>query len=249
VAKIELKEKLFMIFKRFKLLLLVIMTGSVLAVDSTNSNADSGDQTEDVAVTANSHDVIGDMLMQSISLIGIPYKWGGNTPQQGMDCSGFIRYVFKKSLGITLPRTAAEMARVGKRVELNDLEPGDLIFFNTRRGSNTHIGMYIGNNKFIQSPRTGETIQVTELTSFWRSKINGVKRIVQENLDDSGNTTVESYQDIVDEGLPVRSGYYVQRKVKHRKVISTSSHKYSVKKSTSSKKSTYKKTRHKKKRR
>ncbi|MCX8514973.1 MAG: C40 family peptidase, partial [Burkholderiales bacterium] len=236
----------FMIFKKLKLLLLVIMTSSVMAVDATNANGDN-DQTEAVAVNANSHDVIGDMLMQSINLIGIPYKWGGNTPQQGMDCSGFIRYVFKKSLGITLPRTAAEMARVGKRVELNDLEPGDLIFFNTRRGSNTHIGMYIGNNKFIQSPRTGETIQVTELTSSWRSKINGVKRIIQENLDDSGNTTIESYQDIVDEGLPVRSGYYVKRKVKHKKVMTSSSRKSAMKKSTRTKKSTTTKIRGKKK--
>lgn len=163
--------------------------------------------TTEVAVDAQSQDAIGNMLMQSISLIGIPYRWGGNTPQQGMDCSGFIRYVFKKSMGITLPRTAAEMARVGKRVSVDELEPGDLIFFNTKRGSNTHVGMYIGNNKFIQSPRTGENIQVTELTSSWRSKINGAKRIVQEDESDSGQTTLESYQEINDEGLPVRSGY------------------------------------------
>ena len=190
----------------WKKIVLIFCCGCILTTAYADNDDDTG-QTDKVAVNGNSQDAIGNMLLQSISLIGIPYRWGGNTPQQGMDCSGFIRYVFRKSLGITLPRTAAEMARVGKRVSVDQLEPGDLIFFNTKRGSNTHIGMYIGDNKFIQSPRTGETIQVTELTSSWRSKINGAKRIVQENETDDGQTTVESFQEVNDEALPVRSGY------------------------------------------
>jgi len=158
-------------------------------------NYDQGDRTV-VPVTANSKDAIGGMLLQSISLMGIPYRWGGNNPEEGMDCSGFIRYVFKKSLGIDLPRTAAEMSKVGKRVSINDLEPGDLLFFNTGRGSNTHLGMYIGDNKFIQSPRTGQDIQITKFDGYYRAHFNGAKRIVQENEDDDGNTTVVDYQDV-----------------------------------------------------
>lgn len=168
---------------------------------------DGTDSLVEVPVNGQSQDVIGNMLLQSISLMGIPYKWGGNTPQTGMDCSGFIRYVFQKSLGITLPRTAAEMAKVGKRVGLDELEPGDLLFFNTGRGSNTHVGMYIGNNKFIQSPRTGDNIKITEFNSYWRGRVNGAKRIVQENINDNGDTTVESYQTVNDEALPVKAGY------------------------------------------
>src|SRR3990167_8061104 len=81
-----------------------------------------------VAVPARkSKDGIGNMLMQSISLIGIPYRWGGNTPETGMDCSAFIRYVFKKSMGIDLPRTSAEISKLGKRIHIDQLEPGDLI--------------------------------------------------------------------------------------------------------------------------
>ena len=170
----------------------------------------TADVTENVPITGQSQDAIGNMLLQSISLMGIPYRWGGNTPETGMDCSGFIKYVFKKSLGITLPRTAAEMSRVGKRVSLDELEPGDLIFFTDRRGGRMiigHVGMYIGNNKFIQSPHTGDSIKISELNSSWRAKISGAKRIVQENDDGNGNTTVESYQDINDEALPVRAGY------------------------------------------
>lgn len=202
--------------------------------DNTVYEDDGTGQTDKVAVNQQSQDAIGNMLLQSISLIGIPYRWGGNTPQSGMDCSGFIRYVFKKSLGINLPRTASEMSRVGKRVSVDALEPGDLIFFNTKRGSNTHVGMYIGDNKFIQSPRTGDTIQVTELTSSWRSKINGAKRIVQEDEADDGSTTVESFQEINDEALPVRSGYSRRTvasnnsrhksRVKHSSSHSTKSH-------------------------
>lgn len=179
----------------------------VTSFAAADENDDDTAQTKEVAVGRDSQDMIGSMLLQSVSLIGIPYKWGGNTPQQGMDCSGFIRYVFKKSLGINLPRTASEMAKVGKRVSIDELEPGDLIFFNTKRGYNTHMGMYIGNNKFIQAPHTGADIQVTELNSAWRAKINGAKRIVQEDEDDNGKTVVQSYQEINDQGLPVRYGY------------------------------------------
>ena len=171
---------------------------------------DGTDDTEEVAITGQSQDAIGNMLLQSISLMGIPYRWGGNTPQTGMDCSGFIRYVFQKSLGITLPRTAAEMAKVGKRISLDELEPGDLVFFSERRGGKMiigHVGMYIGNNKFIQSPHTGDSIKISELNSSWRSKISGAKRIVQENQNDKGETTLESYQDVNNEALPVKSGY------------------------------------------
>lgn len=178
------------------------------------SGVQSDDNSDNTTkVNATSSDAIGNMLLQSVSLMGIAYKWGGNTPDTGMDCSGFVKYVFKKSLGINLPRTAAEMAKVGKKVSPDDLEPGDLMFFNTRRGSNTHIGIYLGNNKFIQSPRTGETIKITEFDGWWRQHFNGAKRVVQENVDDGGNTTIENYQDIHDEALP--GGYRGSHKGKH----------------------------------
>ncbi|MBX9599049.1 MAG: C40 family peptidase [Burkholderiales bacterium] len=170
-----------------------------------NENISNGNSknTQPATTTKQSQDAISNMLLQSVSLMGIAYKWGGNTPDTGMDCSGFVRYVFKKSLGINLPRTAAEMAKVGKRVNINELQPGDLIFFKTMGGSRiSHIGMYLGNNKFIQSPRTGENIQITDLSGYWVKHYVGAKRVVQENSDDSGNSTLENYQDIRDEALP-----------------------------------------------
>lgn len=143
------------------------------------------------ALHPDSNDKIGNMLLQSVSLIGIPYKWGGNTPATGLDCSGFIRYIFKKSLGITLPRTANEIARLGKSVPLNQLEPGDLLFFNINGGRRiSHIGMYLGQNKFIQSPSTGKKIQITELNDYFKGKFIVAKRMVQEESSSSDGPPV-----------------------------------------------------------
>lgn len=210
-----------------KKILLNILFGALFLFSAYNANA-APEESDPISAISNAHsnssevvstnddkqkslspsqkqsqDAIGNMLLQSVSLMGIAYKWGGNTPDTGMDCSGFVRYVFSKSLGITLPRTAGEMAKVGKRISINNLQPGDLIFFNTSRGSNTHIGIYLGGNKFIQSPRTGENIQITDLSGYWIKHFNGAKRVVQENLDSDGNQNLEDYQDVHDEALPV----------------------------------------------
>ena len=197
----ENKEPSFSAAKFIKLGIITLLATHLVYADTRGSG--NVDEDDTIVVLVNkSRDGIGNMLMQSISLIGVPYRWGGNTPETGMDCSAFIRYVFKKSLGIDLPRTSAEISRRGKRIHISQLEPGDLIFFNTRRGANTHLGMYIGDNKFIQAPRTGQNIQITELAGYYRSNYNGAKRIVQENEDEAGRTTIESYHEINNEALP-----------------------------------------------
>lgn len=201
-------------------LLRLFLLSAVLFISMPAFAYDESDETIEIK-PASSKDAVGNMLFQALSLMGIPYKWGGNTPDTGMDCSGFIRYVFKKSLGITLPRTAREMARLGKRIKLKDLEPGDLLFFNTMGYSNSHMGMYIGNNQFIQSQRTGDTIKITKFDAYWRSKFNGAKRIVQENEDDNGDTIIENYQYVEDEALPQ---YYKHKKNSHVR------HRHSVRK-------------------
>ena len=218
--------------------------------DNSSSNANvtkpaRNSQNNNNTQSQQSQDAISNMLLQSVSLMGIAYKWGGNTPDTGMDCSGFVRYVFNKSLGINLPRTAAEMAKVGKRVSIDQLQPGDLIFFNSSRGSNTHIGIYLGGNKFIQSPRTGETIQITDLSGYWVKHFNGAKRIVQETQDDSGNSEVQSFQNVHDQALPVaarasgkRHGRSGSRNRASSKANKSSQRKNGVHKSSKSSKST-----------
>nr|WP_307835890.1 C40 family peptidase [Chromobacterium sp. ASV5] len=140
---------------------------------------------------------MGDLLLQAMSLLGVAYRFGGNTPDDGLDCSGFIRYVFQKSLRVNLPRTAAEMARVGKSVGRGELMPGDLVFFNTRGFSYSHVGIYMGNNKFIHAPRTGKNIEVANLSqSYWTARYNGARRVnrstAQQAADTSGDVAVKS---------------------------------------------------------
>lgn len=123
-------------------------------------------------------EAVGDLLLQAMSLLGVAYRFGGSTPSAGLDCSGFIQYVFKKSLRVNLPRTAAEMAHAGKPVEKSELAPGDLVFFNTRGFQYSHVGIYMGSGKFIHSPRTGKSVEVSNMgQGYWTSRYNGARRV------------------------------------------------------------------------
>src|ERR1700736_4049522 len=120
----------------------------------------------------------GDVVVGALNMIGVRYRWGGNTPDSGLDCSGFVRYVFQDTLGMALPRRAEEMSRVGEKVRMSELKPGDLVFFNTMRRTFSHVGIYIGDNKFVHSPSTGSTIRVDELdSSYWEKRFQGGRRI------------------------------------------------------------------------
>ena len=114
----------------------------------------------------------------ALDLIGIRYKWGGNTPETGLDCSGLVRYVFQQVTGVTLPRTAKDISRLGTDVALADLQPGDLVFFNTRRFAFSHVGIYLGNNQFVHAPRRGREVEVATLDSgFWQRRFDGARRM------------------------------------------------------------------------
>jgi cell wall-associated NlpC family hydrolase len=121
----------------------------------------------------------GDVVVGALNMIGVRYRWGGDTPDSGLDCSGFVRYVFQDTLGMKLPRRAAEMSQVGERVKMSELKPGDLVFFNTMRRTISHVGIYIGDNKFVHSPSTGSTIRVDELDDggYWEKRFRGARRI------------------------------------------------------------------------
>jgi cell wall-associated NlpC family hydrolase len=115
----------------------------------------------------------------ALSLIGVDYKFGGNTPEQGLDCSGFVRYVFQHATGINLPRTSREQATVGKSVEKDELQPGDLVFFNTRRLQFSHVGVYLGENRFVHSPSKGGAVEVVEMdNNYWKKVFNGARRVI-----------------------------------------------------------------------
>jgi cell wall-associated NlpC family hydrolase len=120
----------------------------------------------------------GDVVVGALNMIGVRYRWGGSSPDSGLDCSGFVRYVFQDTLGMALPRRAEEMSRVGEKVRMADLKPGDLVFFNTMRRTFSHVGIYIGGNKFVHSPSTGSTIRVDDLDdNYWEKRFTGARRI------------------------------------------------------------------------
>ncbi|KWF23783.1 C40 family peptidase [Burkholderia pseudomultivorans] len=120
----------------------------------------------------------GDVVVSALNMIGVRYRWGGNSPDSGLDCSGFVRYVFQDTLGMSLPRRAEEMSRVGEKVSMSNLKPGDLVFFNTMRRTFSHVGIYIGDNKFVHSPSTGSTVRVDDLDNgYWEKRFTGARRI------------------------------------------------------------------------
>jgi cell wall-associated NlpC family hydrolase len=115
----------------------------------------------------------------ALSLVGIGYRLGGDSPDRGLDCSGLIRYVFQQVTGVTLPRTAQELSRIGAKVRADDLAPGDLVFFNTRRLAFSHVGIYLGNDRFIHAPSRGGEVGVATLSSnYWQKRYNGARRLV-----------------------------------------------------------------------
>ena len=127
--------------------------------------------------SSGSQDEAGDLIMNAMSLIGLSYRFGGNSPTQGLDCSGFMQYIFKRSMGITLPRTSAEMATVGQQVDRANLKPGDMVFFGGG-GRVSHVGMYIGKDRFIHAPRTGRDIEITSMNgTYWKNRYITARRV------------------------------------------------------------------------
>lgn len=119
-----------------------------------------------------------EIVMTAMTLIGTDYRFGGNTVDTGFDCSGLVRYVFKEAWGKILPRTAAGMSRLGQAVTQDELKPGDLVFYNTRRRRNSHVGIYLGDNKFIHAPSTGKKVRIEDMSlAYWKARFNGARRL------------------------------------------------------------------------
>lgn len=114
---------------------------------------------------------------EALAFVGTPYARGGESPRRGFDCSGLVVYVYR-SLGIALPRRVAELRSVGRPVRLQDLEPGDLVFYNTRHRPYSHVGIYVGHGRFVHAPRPGARVRVEAIgKNYWRARFNGARRI------------------------------------------------------------------------
>ena len=119
-----------------------------------------------------------DLISTAMGFLGVPYRRGGTDSQTGFDCSGFVVALYKESLGLVLPRTAAEQANSTQSIDVADLQPGDLVFFNTMRRTFSHVGVYVGDGKFIHAPRTGAQVRVEDMgVSYWQTRFNGARRV------------------------------------------------------------------------
>jgi cell wall-associated NlpC family hydrolase len=116
------------------------------------------------------------------SLIGVPYKFGGDSPGTGFDCSGFVNHVFRHTLGIKLPRSSHEMSHIGPAISKRDLRVGDLVFFNTLRQKFSHVGIYLGDDQFIHAPSSGGRVRMENMRdAYWKKHYEGARRITLRN--------------------------------------------------------------------
>jgi cell wall-associated NlpC family hydrolase len=119
-----------------------------------------------------------ELLLQALALTGTRYRWGGESPETGFDCSGLVIYLFNEVHNRALPRTAFEMSGLGRQIARNELETGDLVFFNTLRRPFSHVGIYLGDERFIHAPARGGHVEVVDMANhYWRRRYNGARRI------------------------------------------------------------------------
>jgi cell wall-associated NlpC family hydrolase len=149
----------------------------------------------DSSVVRQARDMASDLVLSAMNFLGVPYRRGGNSADEGFDCSGFTRHIFESSIGLALPRRADQQAGHASllAVKREELRPGDLVFFNTMRRAFSHVGIYMGEGKFIHAPRTGAQVRIEDMRqAYWSQRFNGARRantgspVLEQRLQDLG---------------------------------------------------------------
>jgi cell wall-associated NlpC family hydrolase len=156
-----------------------VPTGPALQLQQDWSLLPAGADAEPIKFVRQVRDAASDLVLSAMNFVGVPYRRGGERADQGFDCSGFTRHVFENSLGLLLPRRADQQAREVGLVQVvrEDLEPGDLVFFNTMRRAFSHVGIYVGEGRFIHAPRSGSEVRVEDMRQpYWSRRFNGARR-------------------------------------------------------------------------
>ncbi len=123
-----------------------------------------------------------EVTLQALSFLGVNYKWGSSSPERGFDCSGLVTHVFQQVAGLVLPRNSQSMSKVGEKIDKLDLQPGDLVFFNTRRQPNSHVGIYIGDERFVHAPSRGGEVEISDMQEgYWKKRFNGARRLLNSD--------------------------------------------------------------------
>ncbi len=170
----------YQISKTVRNIVIVAMIATVLVSPPPASAEPEQEQSTVLEKLSSFTDRAAQIAIEALSLVGIRYRYGGNSPEQGLDCSGLVRYVFREAGGTDLPRTSQEMSRRGEPVDKQDLQPGDLVFFNTLNRAFSHVGIYLGNNQFIHAPSAGRNVRVENMDmNYWKARFNGARRVLE----------------------------------------------------------------------
>ncbi len=123
--------------------------------------------------------VRSDIVVRALTLIDTPYRYGGSTPATGFDCSGLVRYIYGSVAAKQLPRRSEDIGRIGAPISRGQLEPGDLVFFNTLRREFSHVAIYIGDGRFLHAPASGGKVRIEALDDrYWQARFNGARRVI-----------------------------------------------------------------------
>jgi len=174
-----------------------LWSGLVLAAPADVEPApvqDPGIKAQILGQLTQARQVVGDgatdLITRSLQLIGVPYRRGGESVQSGFDCSGFVRHLYEETFGKLLPRRADEQARSTETIAKDELQPGDLVFFNTMRRTFSHVGIYLGDGKFIHAPRKGKQVEIADMReAYWKKRFTGARRVQDER--GNNNTSVQ----------------------------------------------------------
>lgn len=178
--------------RHFFLTICILLTGLAHATPPDNSDDMSrfldgkGLLTRIDNVRQSVTDTAAGLVVNAMGFLGVPYKRGGNSAETGFDCSGFVKAMYEQTVGLILPRKAEQQAAATQQINKADLQPGDLVFFNTMRRAFSHVGIYIGDGNFIHSPKPGSEVRVENMAqSYWSRRFDGARR-VQTSATDQG---------------------------------------------------------------
>ena len=140
-----------------------------------------------VEIERNDGSLRSDIVVRALTLIDTPYRYGGSSPSAGFDCSGLVRYVFQSVGAQQLPRRSEEIGKLGEAIARSQLEPGDLVFFNTLARAYSHVAIYIGEGRFLHAPARGGRVRIEGLDDrYWQARFDGARRLIDVDARTAG---------------------------------------------------------------
>ena len=176
-------------------LAMTLWAGAAAAQNSSASSdelgswlADKGLFSQMAQVSQSVTNKASELVVHAMGFLGVPYQRGGSTVETGFDCSGFVKAIFEQTIGMVLPRRAEQQAADTQRIDKKELVPGDLVFFNTMHRAFSHVGIYVGDGKFIHAPRPGKSVRVDDMReAYWQKRFNGARRVQSDKLQAEPN--------------------------------------------------------------